>query len=223
FKIKNVTGQKNNTRSRESQNRIDDKVKASQLQYCRACQAVMVLRGPGDWETALLVLNPGDVRALNERQLTEQEKVEERQVRARSDTNMGTTNEDNEDDLADIRVVAKPAEIGEGARRPSWIWFQTSGHEDMSDPLMQAALRVKWAKAKARADRWEEEVILLDEEMRRVLVFCGWKNTWWKEQIVNRPEGSVGVSPELVEGLSAYAESQAAMETALAMSFAGKW
>ena len=85
------------------------------------------------------------------------------------------------------------------------------------------ALRVEWAKAKARADRWEEEVILLDEEMRRVLVFCGWKNTWWKEQIANRPEGSVGVSPELAEGLSAYAESQAAMETALAVSFAGKW
>jgi hypothetical protein len=138
FKIKNVTGQKNNTRSRESQNRIDDKVKASQLQYCRARQAVMVLRGPGDWETALPVLNPGDVCALNERQLTEQEKVEERQVRARSDTNVGTTDEDNEDDLADIRVVAKPAEIGEGARRPSWIWFQTSGREDMSDPLMRA-------------------------------------------------------------------------------------
>jgi hypothetical protein len=138
FKIKNVTGQKNNTRSRESQNRIDDKVKASQLQYCRARQAMMVLRGPGDWETALPVLNPGDVRALNERQLTEQEKVEERQVRARSDTNVGTTDKDNEDDLADIRVVTKPVEIGEGARRPSWIWFQTSGREDMSDPLMRA-------------------------------------------------------------------------------------
>jgi hypothetical protein len=88
---------------------------------------------------------------------------------------------------------------------------------------VSSALRVEWAKAKARADRWEEEVILLDEEMRRVLVFCGWKNTWWKEQIANRPEGLAGVSSELAEGLSAYAESQAAMETALAMSFAGKW
>jgi hypothetical protein len=98
----------------------------------------MVLRGPGNWETALPVLKPGDVRTLNERQLTEQEKVEEQQVRVRSGTDVGTTDEDNEDDLADIRVVAKPAEIGEGARRPSWIWFQTSRCEDMSDPLMQA-------------------------------------------------------------------------------------
>jgi hypothetical protein len=85
------------------------------------------------------------------------------------------------------------------------------------------ALHVEWAKAKAWADQWEEEVILPDEEIRRVLVFCGWKNTWWKEQIANRPEGLVGVSPELPEGLSAYVESQAAMETALAMSFAGQF
>jgi hypothetical protein len=138
FKVKNVTGQKNNTRSRESQHRIDDKVKASQLQYCRARQAVLVLRGPGDWEIALPVLNPADVRALNERQLTEQEKVEERRVREKGGTNTGMTDEDNEEDLADIRVVSKPAEVGEGTRRPSWIWFQTSGRDDMSDPLMKA-------------------------------------------------------------------------------------
>jgi hypothetical protein len=54
-------------------------------------------------------------------------------------SNVGATEEDEEEDLADIRVVAKPAEVGEGARRPSWIWFQSiSGHDDMSDPLMRA-------------------------------------------------------------------------------------
>ena len=37
----------------------------------------MILQGPGEWETALLVLNPGDVWALNKCKLTEQEKVEE--------------------------------------------------------------------------------------------------------------------------------------------------
>jgi hypothetical protein len=45
---------------------------------------------------------------------------------------------EDEEDLEDIRVIAKPADIGEGARRPSWIWFQTSGREDMDDPLMRA-------------------------------------------------------------------------------------
>jgi hypothetical protein len=138
FKVKNVTGQKNNTRARSSQHRIDDRVKAAQLQYCRARHALMVLRGPGEWEIQLPVLNPSDVRALNERQLTEQEKEEERRVRARQGVNAGPTHETNEEDLDDIRVIAKPAEIGEGARRPSWIWFQSSGHEDMADPLMRS-------------------------------------------------------------------------------------
>lgn len=138
FKVKNVTGQKNNTRSREVQHRIDDKVKAAQLQYCRARWALIVLRGAGDWEVALPVLNPGDVRALNERQLTEQEKDDERRVRAKRGAHVGTTDDDEEEDLQDIRVIAKPAEVGEGERRPSWIWFQTSASEDMDDPLMRA-------------------------------------------------------------------------------------
>jgi hypothetical protein len=97
---------------------------------------------------------------------------------------------------------------------------------NISDLCMFVALCVEWAKAKARADRWEEEVVLLDEEMRRVLAFCDWKNVWWKAQIVHRTEGSgegTVVSPELAEGLSAFAHEQAAMETALATSFAGKW
>jgi hypothetical protein len=95
-----------------------------------------VLQGPGNLETTLLVLNPGDVCTPNECQLTEQEKVEEWQVHARSSTNVGTTDKDNEDDLADIQVVAKPVEIGEGTRKLSWIWFQTSRPEDMNDLLM---------------------------------------------------------------------------------------
>jgi hypothetical protein len=90
------------------------------------------------------VLNPGDVRALNECQLTEQEKVEERRVRAKRGITVGATEEDEEEDLADIRVVAKPAEVREGACRPSWIWFQSIGHDNMNDPLMRAGKSHKY-------------------------------------------------------------------------------
>lgn len=82
-----------------------------------------------------------------------------------------------------------------------------------------AALRVEWAKAKARADRWEEEVILLDEEMRRVLVFCQWKSAWWLEQVPLRE----GLRPQLAEGLQAYAEGQADMERRICLSWTAKW
>jgi hypothetical protein len=57
-------------------------------------------------------------------------------VRAQRGTDVDT---EDEEDLEDIQVIAKLADIGEGAHRPSWIWFQTSGREDMDDPLMCAS------------------------------------------------------------------------------------
>ena len=77
------------------------------------------------------------------------------------------------------KVVATVAAVGEGQRRPSWIWFTSNIHGGVNDTLTRAgaydiilllfsslmgflALRVK---TKARADRWEEEVVLPDEEM----------------------------------------------------------
>lgn len=80
-------------------------------------------------------------------------------------------------------------------------------------------MRVEWAKAKARADCWEEEVILLDEEMHRVLVFCQWKATWWLEQAPWRKD----LPPQLVEGLHAYAEEQADLEQRISLSWTAKW
>jgi len=83
------------------------------------------------------------------------------------------------------------------------------------------ALRVEWAKAKARAARWQEEVILLDEEMRRVLQFCGWKADWWRNQIGLR---NTDTTDNLVlDGLKAFAEQQAAQEVRIATDWAAKW
>lgn len=71
---------------------------------------------------------------------------------------------------------------------------------------------------KARADRWEEEVILLDEEMRRVLQFCEWKQAWWQtqqtRQVLDEPHNKT-----LGEGLMAYSEEQIAMERAIAQTW----
>lgn len=81
------------------------------------------------------------------------------------------------------------------------------------------ALGAEWAKAKARADRWEEDVILLDEEMRRVLQFCTWKVSWWKEQASLRKD----LPEPLAEGLSAYSAEQADMEQMIHTAWTEKW
>lgn len=128
FKIANVTGQIHNTRACEIQHRINDKVRVSELQYRRAQEAVKKLRGSGEWEQTLKVLEKSDVRALNERELTAQEKDEVHKLREW----LGTVAHDVDDE----RVLGQVAAVGEGQRRPSWIWFtDCGGSESMNDPL----------------------------------------------------------------------------------------
>ena len=113
FKIANVTGQINNTRLKGIQHRIDDKVHHSQLHYNHPRAALFALRGQGEWEKVLQVLERSNVRALNERQMMEQEKDDIQWVHMR-----GGRNTDNIDDERAITMVAV---VGEGQRRPSWI------------------------------------------------------------------------------------------------------
>ena len=75
-----------------------------------------------------------------------------------------------------------------------------------------------WARGKARADRWTEEVVILLEEMRRTLAYCDWKAGWWRE----RRDSRFG-SEELHDGTSAYASKQADMWNSLRQSFSGLW
>jgi hypothetical protein len=129
FKIANVTGQIHNTRARETQHCIDDKVRAAELQYQRARGALLKLRGNGLWEESLRVLKQSDVRALNERELTVQEKEDVRRVRERIGVVV------DKDDANTERAAAAVAAVGEGQRRPSWIWFTGNVHEGVDDPL----------------------------------------------------------------------------------------
>lgn len=88
--------------------------------------------------------------------------------------------------------------------------------------VLLPALRVEWAKAKARAERWEEEVVLLNEEMRRVLMYCSWKEEWWREQLKDRVV-TLDVDDPLAEGLKAYAYRQSALESRIRSQWQAKW
>lgn len=68
--------------------------------------------------------------------------------------------------------------------------------------------------------RWMEETKLLKEKMRRVLAYFDSKATWWTDRISAEERQ---VSPELSEGLRAYAESQAQLQRDLAEKFAAQW
>jgi hypothetical protein len=93
---------------------------------------------------------------------------------------------------------------------------------------MTTALRIEWCKARARAQRWSEEVRLLLEEMRRVLQFLQWKASVWDmragflqqdlenaERTTDKLLGSRLLLASRIEGVRAYAYRQAHIQRVL--------
>ena len=73
----------------------------------------------------------------------------------------------------------EPEELSgsDGQYAPSWIWH--SGTTTVSPDEVSDGMRAEWAQCVARADRWDEEKILLQEEMRRVVQFLEWRSSDW--------------------------------------------
>ena len=82
-----------------------------------------------------------------------------------------------------------------------------------------AAVRIEWAKARARYLRWTEEVMLLKEEMRRVRKTLEWRAAWWEQ----RQEGWEGQDEVMHEGIRAYAIRQADIQRGLRARFTRLW
>ena len=80
-------------------------------------------------------------------------------------------------------------------------------------------MRVEWAKTQARAHRWQEEVMLVQEEMRRVIAFLDWKASWWRSQSQCRSD----VREDIKAGLASYAARQGHLMQNLAETFAALW
>jgi hypothetical protein len=81
--------------------------------------------------------------------------------------------------------------------------------------------RVQWAKCQARAERYEEEVQLTVEEMGRTLQYFKWKRDWW---IALVPQCSgPDTSPDIQDGLRAYAHRQSNLYNELVTLFVVYW
>jgi hypothetical protein len=97
----------------------------------------------------------------------------------------------------------------------SWIWMNVDVEDD-SEAMVEAT-RIEWSKAWARMRRWTEEVEIIAEEMRRVLVSLRNEEKVWQGRVT-----SAGTRPE-DEGKTAYALRQAAIRSQLASKFFGLW
>ncbi|KAF7367949.1 hypothetical protein MSAN_00860000 [Mycena sanguinolenta] len=189
FKRQHLSGQGMYTKSRSLLDGIEAGIRVAAGRYRAARAALLTLRGPGDWERVLQVLRKEDVMGMNERLMNEEEKEDNKKARV-----LAGLSADGKDDELDIfgeleePTVLFNLEMGEGTRMLSWIWYTTPqrGTDETGDGSLHPDIRVEWMKAHARADRWREELILVEEEMRRVLEFCAWKARWWHEWIEAR-------------------------------------
>ena len=112
--------------------------------------------------------------------------------------------------------------VGDGHYMISWIWKDSpvGDQVDPSDPEVNETVRHEWMTSRARADRWREELDLLQEEMRRVIAFLEWKSSSWRQKVGSRLSS---VTVDVQHGIDAYARKQANTHHELAVSLANQW
>ncbi|KAJ7450267.1 hypothetical protein B0H11DRAFT_1743304 [Mycena galericulata] len=212
YKLRNYTGQGMMTKGQGILRLINVGIHRAKLRYRYSRAALLALKGHGDWEEGLRVLGDDDVRALNERALT----VEEKAQNAHWAELGGAIIEGG---IARAEALA----TGEGAHTLSWIWYTAgrSGSADSDDdPRLHDALRLEWCKAYVRAKRYSEDVRLLREEMRRTIAFGYTEANKWDALA---EEELTGAEVELTEGRRAYAAEHAARERRTCAELTQKW
>ncbi|KAH7906735.1 hypothetical protein BJ138DRAFT_1219206 [Hygrophoropsis aurantiaca] len=135
----------------------------------------------------------------------------------------------------DVRGIKEGLEgESEGRRTLSWIWKSGQISEDTHSEGLLDATKIEWCRARARANRWTEEVLLLREEMRRVLAFLDWHAAWWDDQSTRRAVGmhEPGTGEPVLarpwtadeaSGAAAYAKRQAALRRSMRANFSDMW
>ncbi|KAJ7885134.1 hypothetical protein B0H14DRAFT_3082330 [Mycena olivaceomarginata] len=163
-------GVSSNTRAKTSIQNVDERIRRTAAGY-RVARLALVNLGPmlgeSAWKNQLRVLAADDVRQRPRATFSDPEHKMRKKRRKR----------------ADPRVWAADArQKRDEERTASWIWMSQLSAEEEEETGMADALRVEWAKTRAKAWRWTEEVDLVEEEMRRVVAFLEWKAERWARQ-----------------------------------------
>lgn len=122
YKLRNWTGQGMMTKGLGILRHINIKIHAAKLRYRYARAALLALRGHGQWEERLRVLEDDDVRALNERALTAEEKSQNEHWAELGGAFI-------EGGVARASALA----AGEGSHTLSWIWYSAGRAADEND------------------------------------------------------------------------------------------
>ncbi|KAJ7617529.1 hypothetical protein DFH06DRAFT_1274184 [Mycena polygramma] len=205
FRRRNTTGQHTLTRGQGVLRQITIKIHKAKMRYRYARNAYLRLKGHGGWELKYRTLEEADVRGINERGIGEEEEGERERLRQLGEVVEGG--------IASAAVVA----TGEGTHTMSWIWYNTK--LDGSEQDLIDALRVEWCKAYGRTRRWHEDIVKVEEEMRRTIEFGVSMARKWEVRAAARSH----VSPALAEGLRVYALEHAHREQETCDNLTRRW
>lgn len=235
FKNQNVRGQREGIRSRAVISRVQEKVMDAVRRYREGREALVKLSGDGagvETEGASLPslqeLKDEDVRSYRDPDLVKP--LGSGRVGNNKDTLNGEaiilsvalpTPSLSESDILYTAARSTRDGTGETYKTLSWIW--TTGSTLRIDDDTDAddrVLRAEWCKSRARTKRAAEEVLKVQEEMRRTLKYLEWRATWWTEKASERTEE---IGTDMQEALRAYALEQSALQLALRASFKNLW
>ena len=105
----------------------------------------------------------------------------------------------------------------------SWIWLVArlpqERAENQTEDEFNHSMRTEWAQTRARMCRWKEELLIIQEEMRRVLAYFEWRSSWWLEQAKRR----TGLESSIQSGVVAYAHKQSSLCLRMAARCAEHW
>ena len=107
----------------------------------------------------------------------------------------------------------------------SWIWLvpHVGGSSNVETTIgeeeFNGTMQAEWSKARARMQRWNEELLIVQEEMRRAIVYLNWKAVWWRERSSLRDHED----ETILSGVSGYAHKQAAVCSRMAENCALYW
>ncbi|KAF8895002.1 hypothetical protein CPB84DRAFT_1848339 [Gymnopilus junonius] len=219
FKNKNLHGQRDGTRSRSVIDCVHLKARNAADRYRASRAAKLELAGPGKWEETFRPLNDGDIRGYQDPNHLHPKAGRPGTLeddRAAGPSTAPNTGDNQEFELFN-EVRTRRDGTGETRRTLSWIWLTIPSNDSEEDK--DDILRVEWAKSRARATRATEEVMLLKEEMRRVLAFLEWKSRWWQDRQCTR----TGLEKSMAEGVQAFALRQSSLQSQLAAHFRKLW
>ncbi|KAF9003752.1 hypothetical protein BDZ89DRAFT_1049788 [Hymenopellis radicata] len=204
FRNNFVTGQKRGSRARTVIDTISDRVDAIAAKYRQGsrCGSYYELK-PEDVSTKFVV----DANAKGARRLARIQGRQARQsLQAIDDAAMEA---ETEAAVLEGEENTGAEQRGSSRRKLSWIWTVAG------DLMVTMSI---CTSSYARTRRWNEEVRLLLEEMRRVLRTLAWTADWWMARAEESSGGTL-----LDKGRRAYARRQAAWLGQIRTKFAGRW